>query len=82
MHIYKLESQRELRQKVVEDVVHHLPQEIERMNLKDEGWRRFLKSTFICFQRTIIQSKQSQIKHANTLGYTRKYGEQLPRRNR
>ena len=40
------------------------------------------KSTFGCFQGTITQSKRSQIKHANTLCYTRKYGEQLTRRNR
>ena len=41
----------------------------------------FSKSTFGCFQRTITRSKRSQIKHANTIGYTMKYGEQLTRRN-
>ena len=40
------------------------------------------KSTFGCFQGIITQSKQSQIRHANTLCYTRKYEEQLTRRNR
>ena len=50
---------------------------------KVQGWRLmvFSQSTFGCFQETINQSKWSQIKHANTLCYTRKYGEQLTRRN-
>ena len=59
----------------------HLPQEYERMNLKDEVWRRFSKSTFICFQRTITQSIRHQMRHAKTLGYTTKYEERLTRRN-
>ena len=58
----------------------YLPQEYERMNLKDEGWGGFSKSTFLCFQRTITQSIRHQRRHANTLDYTIKYEEQLTRR--
>ena len=77
-----LKSQSKIRYRVVEDVVHHLPQEYERMNLKDEVWVGFSKSTFLCFQRTITQSIRHQMRHANTLDYTTKYEEQLTRRNR
>ena len=75
-------SSRELRKSVARVLEPHLPQEYERMHLKDEGLGKFSKSTFLCFQRTKTQSIRHQMRHANTLDYTTKYEEQLTRRNR